>query len=145
MIPPDAKSAFLTFLVQQGLKLEGMTLPEAMDAMSSFYLKVRPGAGVADGLVFRWGTYFDMGEGDRFEAKIARPQTKSRYQSKQVELRFSFEATPTLVELGQGECWCRSPSELSGFRHEVERQDAYRVPSGRSDGKLELRLVDLSD
>lgn len=115
-----------------GKELEALGVKEGLDAMLAFYreTRVRNCELDADGdmLLFQWGTSEGRGpteddeaEGEaRFSVNLTRQLMPSDAEGEIWQLGLTFEFEPEFEDLGDGNDWCHSPSELADFQADLD-------------------------
>lgn len=103
-----------------------------------------------DMLLFQYGvTRFDGVEsfdldttrqtmGDLASSTLAALRMEVQPTMRRLSLRFGFELSPELLELGHRDEWCSQPGDLGDFRSMVEADQALRLLGSRADGRVQL-------
>lgn len=151
----NAQREFKKRLEGAGRGLEGLRVTEGIDAMLAFYrdTRVRNCELDADGdmLLFQWGTYEGRGataddEGEegpggeeRFTVNITRQLIPADAEDEIWQLGLTFEFEPEFEDLGDGNDWCHSPSELADFQADLN--DSEVIAGVRELEPLAVRLT----
>lgn len=133
MSPDTSAAAFESFLLQRGIQLSSMDIPQLVESALSFYEIVKAsslaeGSGT-DMLLFQWGVY-NWGQGEHFEFDITRQFVSADGEDddaiSQLRCTAYFEPLPALRALPESNRWCESWADLPAFSMFVRESAAYR-------------------
>ena len=133
MNPTDSVAAFEEMAEAAGFPLLEFVPHVGLVQMLSFFETTEAEGCTApsrDMLLFEWGTY-DWGEGASFELCISRQfiETGAEGEPEISQLRLVFKYAPSseLAAFGEGNRWCNSSTEVSGFAEYIQASPPFRV------------------
>ncbi len=137
-----AENAFRRHLAESGETLEGLRIPSALAATTTFYAGFRAQhtsiRDEGDGLLWQWGPDADA---TRFTAGFTRQLVREGDDEPivQVTLCLSYRWTPSRRALGRGHLWHFAPTTAGDFASAVRRSPAYRAVAAAA--PVEVRLT----
>ena len=131
MTPSTSVNTFEEFVENRGGSFPELTVRSGVAEMLAFYESVLPTGCTdenGDMLLFQWGTY-NWGDGTQFEINITRQFIESAAEDddaiSQLQLTFKFPSGKDADELGSGNRWCNSQSEIRRFRDFIFSNGAF--------------------
>ena len=139
-----AKQEFEKVIQRSGGRIESLSPAHGLEMMLDFYRSVRFDdvdlTANGDMLLYEWGTY-DWGEGESFEIDITRQLILGAGEDEdifQLSLRFKFQPTVALRQLGASNRWCRSLEEAEEFRSFIDHSAAFIAAGHTTPVKVQL-------
>ena len=142
-----ARKTFEQLLAEQGLRLEGLTIPQGVAAMLAFYRNERakdcPPDVDGDMLLYQWGMGHEE-EGEFFTLDLTRqliPGGDAAGENIwQLSLKFYVAPTDPLRAIPSANKWCPRPrpQAVDYFERFIHQSEAYRAVSDTQPVQVEL-------
>ncbi len=146
MNPEDITNVFAGFLSRQGIALEQVTPPQALDLMVEFLGSVRfdwvekyhPDA---DMLLFQYGVY-DWGHGENFELNVTRQlmsayEEDEEYELYQLEITLFYRAE-NYKDIPSFNKWSMNSLSITEYVKEMKNTEGYLRACGDVPVKVEM-------